>query len=1776
MKTTWCLITVVVWSLLLPREAGAVSACTAARFHDWQNMGCNQCYAGAGGVPQAQCPDCSGMPRWWVSEPYISLCLSDIPLSYTMSSGKEMDFQFYYHQRARLPESDETPITVQNYSVNHYYLDGANCGSDAFWGHNWNKSVEIKAMGMASPVFSQGYYALVFNPEGGIDNYTNSNYAGVVCQNPQSKVLLTDVCGQGYPKVEEYSSGGGSTNVPVADTNGIYWGDSNVGVKLAYPDGSQDVFGLSAYWISDYFGTSGMFTPVSTNSHTRLLLTQRIDPQGRVTKLGYEKFNAPNPVYGAIYRLKYVVDPDLRTNFFRYTATNNTQLAEIDDPYGRKTTLAYYGDGTVSQIADAVGLTNSFTYQASQLIGTVTNYCNDSNGNLVPCGSFQATTGGSGWLAQLITKYGTTDFCYYEADDASMTDGVHQRAIYVNEPTGASQLYYYLHNTASNNVPGTGLAPSVPGMTDFDDGTAGGLSGGHNRLFYRNTYHWGRLQFGTLNSSATYYLPLAMAYRNSSEAASQSNFASGLAALGATDFATADLKHWLLAGSDQVSITEGLSSERAPSFDSAGQIPGPRTWYNYANKPSGGAEELGSNPQIACVAKVLPDGTSQYTTYNYYQLLNPANGVGLVSDSESSYTKLDGTLGVLTNWYAYAGNTIDLASISNSAGQHIIYGYNNYHQITATTNALNQVSTLSWDEGGTWNLKAIHLPSGKSIGLSYYAVAFPPTGTSALLQQITNSPEGRTFTINNYQAGNPSNITDDRGLTVANTFDGLNRLTSTVFPDNTSISNIYARLDLVATKDRLTNWTYYAFDGLQHLTNVVNANNAMTAYKWCGCGSLYQIIDAVNGTNNPTTLDYDNQGNLTSIVYPDSSSLSYQYDLAGRMTNAVDGANRFVRLAYNVQGLVTNLSSANGTLRASFFDALNRPISVTDANGVTVTNQFDGINELLKRTWPGGISESYGYSAAGLAAYTNRDQKVTFYGRDGAGRLTSVTNADQELTRFGYDSLNNVTELWDGNGNYVQWQYNEYGWLTNKLDGLKLNAFRYSYNADGWVTNRWTREKGNTGYAYDNVGNLKAIVYPQQTISYAFDALNRLTNMVDGVGSTTFSYTPVGQLQSESGPWTNDTLTYSYVQGLRTAMILSQTVSNWTQGYGYDLGGRMTNTVSSAGSFNYSYNFQPASALVTGIKLPNGANIVNSYDALARLTGTTLNNHWGHPLDSYTYTPDALGLRTNIVRSLGLTTNSVNIGFDNIGQLTSWNASEVGGIPRQNEQLGFGYDAAHNLHTRNNGNLAQTFTTDAANQLNSVTRTGNFTVSGATPAPARSVTVNGQAAQIYGDFTFARTNIALADGSNAFAIIATNVYGAKATNIFTLNLPQSVGLSFDNNGSLTNDGTRTFGFDAENQLTNVTVANRFKKDFVYDGLNRLRIKREFGWTGSAWAQTNEVHFIWDGNVIIQHRDSNNVPTLTLTRGLDLSGSLQGAGGIGGLLAMTEGPGTNSYYHNDGSGNVTALMDASENIVARRTYDAFGRTIFLGGAKASVNLYWFSSQLRDADTGLDHFARRVYVPELARFATADPIQEMGGINLYRFVENSPLNFVDPLGLYDDDDKELDARLEQAANSSALFADLGYGKDEKKRHDQIMCEGEKALKDGAKKAAKEIGKQLVIAAATEGVGNVIKALPDSAKVVRGGQNMVSDIIRRTGRHPSGVTGVSVESAAGKSVEELSANIPHGKVGVTTVGDVRAAGGDVIPTSGTSPNHATLTGLAPEQTSSLLTPTIPNPTK
>jgi RHS repeat-associated protein len=331
-------------------------------------------------------------------------------------------------------------------------------------------------------------------------------------------------------------------------------------------------------------------------------------------------------------------------------------------------------------------------------------------------------------------------------------------------------------------------------------------------------------------------------------------------------------------------------------------------------------------------------------------------------------------------------------------------------------------------------------------------------------------------------------------------------------------------------------------------------------------------------------------------------------------------------------------------------------------------------------------------------------------------------------------------------------------------------------------------------------------------------------------------------------------------------------------------------------------------------------------------------------------------------------------------------------------QLGFVFDAAGNVRYRTNGSLIQTFTSDSANQLGSITRNGSMTVSGATPGPA-NVTVNGAAAQTNEDFTFAAANQSLANGNNPFTVVAQKPGDGSVTNVLNLSLPSSITLLYDANGNLTNDGTRSFIYDAENRLTNIFVANAWKSDFVFDGLGRRRVERDYAWQGGQWKQTNEVHFVWDGWLPIQERDSNNAVLVTYTRGGDLSGSLGGAGGIGGLLARTERSGNSAFYHADGAGNITGLIDANQNMAARYLWNPFGQLINRSGPLAGVNRVTFSTKLAltPASPDIFDFGGRDYFTGLQRWGNRDPLGALFDADLYRFNYNNPLSYVDPDGL-----------------------------------------------------------------------------------------------------------------------------------------------------------------------------------
>jgi len=234
----------------------------------------------------------------------------------------------------------------------------------------------------------------------------------------------------------------------------------------------------------------------------------------------------------------------------------------------------------------------------------------------------------------------------------------------------------------------------------------------------------------------------------------------------------------------------------------------------------------------------------------------------------------------------------------------------------------------------------------------------------------------------------------------------------------------------------------------------------------------------------------------------------------------------------------------------------------------------------------------------------------------------------------------------------------------------------------------------------------------------------------------------------------------------------------------------------------------------------------------------------------------------------------------------------------------------------------------------------------------------------------------------------------------------AVSYSYDPNGNLTSEtggSGRTFTYDDENRLISVQWGgSAYKTEFAYDGLSRLRKRTEKWYNGSTWTTTGETRYLCDGMLVVQERNSGNTPTVTYTRGKDLSGSVQGAGGIGGLLGRSHGYSsgswsTHNFYHADGSGNITCMVNTTNGVVASYKYDAYGRTLSSSGPLSGANVYRFSSKEWIYGASVYHFGYRFYDPTLQRWLNRDPIGELGGINLYGFLFNDALSSVDPFGL-----------------------------------------------------------------------------------------------------------------------------------------------------------------------------------
>ena len=293
------------------------------------------------------------------------------------------------------------------------------------------------------------------------------------------------------------------------------------------------------------------------------------------------------------------------------------------------------------------------------------------------------------------------------------------------------------------------------------------------------------------------------------------------------------------------------------------------------------------------------------------------------------------------------------------------------------------------------------------------------------------------------------------------------------------------------------------------------------------------------------------------------------------------------------------------------------------------------------------------------------------------------------------------------------------------------------------------------------------------------------------------------------------------------------------------------------------------------------------------------------------------------------------------------------------------------------------------------------------------------------------TNATIAANASAYAYdgignlsessVATGGLPAVATSYYANSLNQyesiwsAVGnawLEHSENGELTRLGDRGFLYDAKSRLVCAGVwffdeERYYAGDFTdYDELYSFEfvVSNRYDYLDRRVQKITPAAthtYFYDGWMLIKEIVSNTNGTTDVIEyhwGKDLSGTIGGAGGVGGLLCLKRNGAIYVPFY-DAYGNIMGYWDVQGNVVAEYTYDAFGKLISSSGPMADVFAIRYSTKYFDVETGFYYYGYRYYSPELMRWITRDPIGEEGGVNLYAMCENNSVAQFDVFGLYE---------------------------------------------------------------------------------------------------------------------------------------------------------------------------------
>lgn len=835
--------------------------------------------------------------------------------------------------------------------------------------------------------------------------------------------------------------------------------------------------------------------------------------------------------------------------------------------------------------------------------------------------------------------------------------------------------------------------------------------------------------------------------------------------------------------------------------------------------------------------------------------------------------------------------------------------------------------------------------------------------------------------------------------------------------------------------------TTISLDSDGYISEIENPNSESYFATYVSADGLLYTFEKPGG--EISTMTYDSDGNLTK----DESNLNASLTL----TSTLNNANRTIGITTAVGRVSNYTSSISGS---------NNTQQVIDVrpDGSTYSQSFvPGASTSFTHA---SYAQSEGYSSdirfGSLASFmsygtknpynnvaTSGTQTVTYSSGTGpfnVSDLTETFTTNSKAIQVKYTGSLGETRVQSPLSRKTYFYTDSYGRLT----GTKIHNYspvNYSYDSSGRLEeiSQSTRE---TTLSYDTDGFLSSITNPlSQTTSFTYDLAGRMTRTtLPDSRYIDYTYNPDGLLLSVTPPskpahsflrnlWgsitqflppdlssiTTEETTYAYNNDKQVSLITRPDGKTLTFTYNSTTGLLSTLALSGGGgSYSYSYD----QGRVSTIQSPDGNRVIATYTAALPLSRVFYKASTG---GSFYTISDAINSEnyptTQTLAVSGGTSVGITSGYDNDRLLTS------------NGSLTISRDSNTGFVTANTvSNIADSFTYDSTyGELSSITSTytpgptqlysASLTRDAVGRITSKAETIGG-ATTTY-DYTFDSagrlTDVSVGGtsvGSYAYDSNSNRTSGSNSAGSITatyddqdrLTAYNSLNFTYNDNGELstktdttpTPDDVTTYTYDLTGNLKRVVLPNATQIDYVTDGFNR-RVAKKIGGTIQTWYAWSDQY-----RMIAEITDAG-VVTARYIYGTKL---------VPDYMVKS---GTTYKITSDHLGSVRLVVNASTGAVAQRIdYDEYGRVT--NDTSPGFQAFGFAGGLYDHQTGLVRFGARDYDAETGRWTSKDPILFNGGdTNLYGYVLNDPINFIDPMGT--------DANLVTGENLIHTYVEIG---------------------------------------------------------------------------------------------------------------------------------------------------------